>query len=339
MRRWQAVVGVTAALVIAAAVVAGTSLGSGHVAKGPTKLTLWVGWSARELSVFTKVVNEYDKAHPDITVSVVGGINDNKIVAAIRAGNAPDVVSSFNSYNVGNYCGSGGWIDLAPLMKQDNISASTFPAATQYYTQYNGVRCALPLLADDYGLYYNKPLFAKAGITSPPKTISELTADAKKLTVRNADGSLKQIGIDPFIGFYENVPERWVGGVRRQVAGCEGQRDPRHRPGVGEVGQVAEVARRLVRVQQPGQVPGGSRRRVLGLERLREGQGRHEPRRRVARLVHCGRAIRSCSTGRRRSPSTTPSRRSTAPATSTARSSASRRTATTATRPGRSSST
>jgi multiple sugar transport system substrate-binding protein len=210
MRRWQAVVGLTAALVMAAAIVAGTSLGSGHVAKGPTKLTIWVGWSARELSVFTKVVNEYDKAHPDITVSVVGGINDNKIVAAIRAGNAPDVVSSFNSYNVGNYCGSGGWIDLAPLMKQDNISASDFPAATQYYTQYNGVRCALPLLADDYGLYYNKPLFAKAGIASPPKTISELTADAKKLTVRNSDGSLKQIGIDPFIGFYENVPERWV---------------------------------------------------------------------------------------------------------------------------------
>ena len=210
MRRWQAVVGVTAALVIAAAVVAGTSLGSQRVAKGPTKLTIWVGWSARELSVFTKVVNEYDKAHPDVTVSVVGGINDNKIVAAIRAGNAPDVVSSFNSYNVGNYCGSGGWIDLGPLMKQDNISASDFPAATQYYTQYNGVRCALPLLADDYGLYYNKPLFAKAGITSPPKTISELTADAKKLTVRNPDGSLKQVGIDPFIGFYENVPERWV---------------------------------------------------------------------------------------------------------------------------------
>ena len=27
--------------------------------------------------------------------------------------------------------------------------------------------------------------------------------------MRNPDGSLKQVGIDPFIGFYENVPERW----------------------------------------------------------------------------------------------------------------------------------
>ena len=100
-------------------------------------------------------------------MSVVGGIDDNKIVAAIRSGTAPDVVSSFNSYNVGNYCGSGGWIDLAPLMKKDDIDASMFPPAPRYYTQYEGKRCALPLLADDYGLYYNKTLFKAAGITQP----------------------------------------------------------------------------------------------------------------------------------------------------------------------------
>jgi multiple sugar transport system substrate-binding protein len=40
--------------------------------------------------------------------------------------------------------------------------------------------------------------------------MSELMADAKKLTVKNPDGTLKQVGIDPFIGFYENVPERWI---------------------------------------------------------------------------------------------------------------------------------
>src|SRR5262249_42956440 len=114
-----------------------------------------------------------------------------------------------NSYNVGNYCGTGGWIDLSSYLKKDKISPTTFPPATRYYTQYGGKKCALPLLADDYGLYYNSAMFKKAGITHPPKTISELTADAKKLTVRNPDGSLKVVGIDPFIGFYENVPERW----------------------------------------------------------------------------------------------------------------------------------
>jgi multiple sugar transport system substrate-binding protein len=160
---------------------------SGGGSSGPVTLKVWVGWSARELKVFKGVVADYHKLHPNVTVDVTGGINDNKIVAAIRAGSAPDVVSSFNSYNVGVYCGTGGWIDLGPFLKKDGISTGDFPAATNYYTQYGGKKCALPLLADTYGLYYNKDLFKKAGISSPPKTMSELLADAKKLTVKNPE--------------------------------------------------------------------------------------------------------------------------------------------------------
>src|ERR671934_725332 len=106
--------------------------------RGVTNLTIWVGWSARELSVFKQVVAEYDRKHSDVTVKVVGDIVDTKITAAIRSGTAPDVVSSFNSYNVGTYCSSGGWIDLGPLLKQSHIDPSIFPAATRYYTQFKG---------------------------------------------------------------------------------------------------------------------------------------------------------------------------------------------------------
>ena len=40
-------------------------------------------------------------------MKVVGGINDDKITAALRSGNGPDVVSSFTSPNVGIYCKTG----------------------------------------------------------------------------------------------------------------------------------------------------------------------------------------------------------------------------------------
>ena len=63
----------------------------------------------------------------------------------------------------------------------------------------------MPLLADVYGFYYNKDLFKKAGLTRPPRTLEELTAYAKKLTTRKADGSLDVVGYDPFIGFYQNT--------------------------------------------------------------------------------------------------------------------------------------
>src|SRR3954447_15777410 len=202
---------IAAAIVLGGAVALAALLAGNAHSSSPTKLTIWVGWSAgNELTSFTALAAEYDKAHPDVSVNVVGGITDDKIVAAIRSGNAPDIASSFNSYNVGNYCGSGGWIALSPLMAKDHINASIFPPAPRYYTQYAGKRCALPLLADDYGLYYNKTMFKAAGITHPPRTISELTADAKKMTLRNKDGSLKRVGFDPFVGSYENTPERWI---------------------------------------------------------------------------------------------------------------------------------
>jgi multiple sugar transport system substrate-binding protein len=193
-----------AAVVLGAAVAGAATLSSAragaHSAK-KTKLTVWVGWSARELKEFKSVVAEYQAKHSDLQIKVVGSINDTKITNAIRSGNAPDVVSSFTSSMVGVYCGTGAWINLQPFLKKDRVSLSQFPKTSLYYTQYKGKRCALPLLADSYGLYYNKTLFRKAGIKSPPKTFSELTADAKKLTQRSG-GKIKVIGYDPFWGFY-----------------------------------------------------------------------------------------------------------------------------------------
>ena len=173
-----------AAVLIGALVLVAAAAARNVQSTGPTKLTVWAGWSAgHELTTFKQIVAEYDRKHPEVEIKVVGGIDDNKIVAAIRSGTAPDVVSSFNSYNVGNYCGSNGWIDLGPLLKKDHIDPSMFPPAPRYYTQYEGKRCALPLLADDYGLYYNKKMFRAAGIKSPPKTMSEPT-NAAAMTSR-----------------------------------------------------------------------------------------------------------------------------------------------------------
>jgi multiple sugar transport system substrate-binding protein len=198
--------GVATTVVLLAALVVGASASATTARSDATTLTVWVGWSARELNEFKKVVAEWDAKQKDIDVKVVGSINDDKIIASLRGGNAPDVVSSFTSQNVGIYCPSGGWIDLAPYLKRDNINPAIFPSATRYYTQYDGVRCALPLLADVYGFYYNKKLFKAAGLTRPPRTFSELATYAKKLTKRKADGSLDVVGFNPFFGFYQNTP-------------------------------------------------------------------------------------------------------------------------------------
>jgi len=172
----------------------------------PANISIWTPFVDPELKTFKAVVADFEKSHPGIHVKVVGGTNDDKIVAAIRGGNAPDVAQSFTSDNTGAFCPSGAWIDLSPYMKQDGVDDSVFPKAPRDYSKFEGTRCALPMLADTYGLYYNKTLLAKAGYKSPPKTISQLTAMAKKLTVRDSSGKLKVVGFNPFPSWYENVP-------------------------------------------------------------------------------------------------------------------------------------
>src|SRR5207237_2658232 len=72
------------------------------------------------------------------------------------------------------------------------------------YTRDGGRRWALPMLADAYGLYYNREMFGAAGISGPPRTMAELAEYARRLTRRNADGSLAVVGFNPLLGFYEN---------------------------------------------------------------------------------------------------------------------------------------
>jgi multiple sugar transport system substrate-binding protein len=82
-------IGLLVALVLGAAVIAATARTSANAGTSAAKaknITIWVGWSAAELKAFKGVVAEYDNKHPEVTVKVVGGINDDKITAAIRSG-------------------------------------------------------------------------------------------------------------------------------------------------------------------------------------------------------------------------------------------------------------
>jgi multiple sugar transport system substrate-binding protein len=169
----------------------------------PVKLTIWGAWTGRELRQFNQIFDGFTQKYPWITVDSVGGVGDQKIINAINGGQPPDVVLSFTLDNVGQFCASGAWQDLTPYMEQTDFDLSQFPEAALAYTSFSGSQCALPFLTDAYGLYYNQDMFDKAGIKEPPKTLSELEADAKKLTVFNPDGSIKVAGFVPWFGYYE----------------------------------------------------------------------------------------------------------------------------------------
>ena len=172
----------------------------------PVTITMWSGFTGRELGILGKTLDTFHTSHPWITVKNVGGVNDDKIIKSIRAGNAPDVALSFTADDIGTYCGSKAWIDLSPYVQRDKVDLSAIPKVSQTYTQFNNVRCAMPALADTYGLYYNTDQLKAAGYSEPPKSATDLLNMAVKLTKYNSDGSIKVAGFLPLWGVYEMSP-------------------------------------------------------------------------------------------------------------------------------------
>jgi multiple sugar transport system substrate-binding protein len=209
MKRWLVVVAAFA--VVTAACTAGGGGGTpsavntaSNASHAPVTITIWGAWTGRELRQFNQIFKAFTAKYPWIHVESTGGVGDPKILAAINSGTPPDVVLSFGLDSVGQFCASGAWQDLNPYIQQSGFDVSQFPPSVEAYTSFGGSRCAFPFLTDAYGLYYNTDLFKKAGITDPPKTLTELEADAKKLTVFNSDGSIKVAGYVPWQGYYEN---------------------------------------------------------------------------------------------------------------------------------------
>ncbi|MFE6132361.1 ABC transporter substrate-binding protein [Streptomyces sp. NPDC056437] len=180
--------------------------------KAKTTLTFWHGWSApSEVKAIEANIKTFETAHPNIKVKIVKGITDDKINQALRGGGSqgPDVVSSFTTDNVGRFCTSNALADLKPFLDKAKIDpATTFLPQMAKYTEHDGKRCTVPLLGDAYGLYYNKDAFKEAGITAPPKTLSEFSAVAKKLT-RTKGGTIERLGFNPSYQAYETTVEHY----------------------------------------------------------------------------------------------------------------------------------
>jgi len=168
-------------------------------------VSLWHFFTTTNAQTVQSIVDDFEKANPAVKVIVHAGQDDQKIRKAITAGNSVDVALSGSSDIVGSFCSSGTFRDLGPYLKRDKVDLGQLDPTVLSYTIYKGVRCTLPILTDTYGLYYNKDRFAAAGYTAPPKTMAEFEAMAKKMTTFNADGSIKTLGFNPLMGWYQNA--------------------------------------------------------------------------------------------------------------------------------------
>src|SRR4051794_33575525 len=120
---------------------------------------LWHFFTEREANAIDSVVKDFQATHPNITVTVKSGQDDSKVTQAIGAGNGPDVGLSYSTDIVGKFCSSCAWVDLTQFTQRNKVELNKPNPPPRQYTEFDGKRCAMPFLADAYGLFYNKDMF------------------------------------------------------------------------------------------------------------------------------------------------------------------------------------
>lgn len=191
-----------AAAVAAAALVAGcgnngVSTGS---AGGVVQLTMLTGFTGPDEPSYQALVAEFNKTHPDIHVTMTvepWATVQQKLPASWATGGGPDLATpSSDPGSIFNYINTNSVLplDSAVGTGADQIDASAFPTTVRNAFTVGGKLYAVPANMATLVLYYNKDMFAKAGITAAPKTEADFIADAKKLTLHSG-GKVSQYGL------------------------------------------------------------------------------------------------------------------------------------------------
>jgi len=137
---------------------------------------------------FKAIADAYTAAHPNVKINIT--VLENEAFKAKLAATAPDSYPDlFQSWGGGTMAAQADagllkdiTADIAPW--KDTIS----PGALSIYS-YNGKQYGVPWDMGMMGVWYNKDLFSKAGITAPPATWDDFLAAVQKL---------KASGVAPF---------------------------------------------------------------------------------------------------------------------------------------------
>lgn len=164
---------------------------------GTGDIVFWMHVNDSFNSSYQKFIDEYlkdnEKAKIDLQIFPYE-VLEQKTKAAYAAGTEADVIQGF-----------GSW--FRPIIKNDLVSEVPAELSAYFESQYfssalNGFKYdekyyAVPNEVNvEYGLFYKEADLKAAGVTEIPATFGEFLEIAKKMTVRNEDGTITKAGFD-----------------------------------------------------------------------------------------------------------------------------------------------
>ena len=188
--RAAAVGAVTMSLALAATACGGGSSTGGGSNDSPKTLTYWASNQGASIAIDKKVLQpELDKFKKQTGITVkleVVPWSDllNRILTATTSGQGPDVLNIGNTWSA-SLQATGAFLPWSTANFAKIGGKDRFVDSALGSTGATGKDpAAVPLYSMAYALYYNKQIFADAGISQPPATWTELVADGKKIQAK-----------------------------------------------------------------------------------------------------------------------------------------------------------
>lgn len=155
----------SAALAVALAL-SGCGAGSGSggaSADGSVEITL-SGWNLSNTPEFRTLADGFMKDHPNVKVTLKeysADDYDSQVTVDISGGATTDVVTMKNMSKYYSYATSGGLMDITDIATDlgKNMDVSVYDLDGKYF--------AVPYRTDSWVMFYNKDMFAKAGVAEP----------------------------------------------------------------------------------------------------------------------------------------------------------------------------
>jgi multiple sugar transport system substrate-binding protein len=199
-------------------------------------LTFFFAANPEEADARQRVVDAFQRSHPGIKVRTLlsGGNPLQHMSIYCAGGKCPDVLMAWDLTYAG-LAARGVLLDLNTMLAQDKAFAADVKSdgiKSLYDTfTFDGGQYALPEQWSGNFLYYNKKLFAEAGVRPPPGrwdqpwSFGEFLDAAEALTKRDRSGRVSQWGyVDSWVPFYA----AGLFGMNNGVPWCTPRMNPTH---------------------------------------------------------------------------------------------------------------
>lgn len=136
-----------------------------------------------QAAFFNQITSQFEKEYPSISVklSTYTGSASSQVDPMVASHTGPNVLEIGTTF-MPTIAASGAFVSWTKAMLKQIDVSNLFLSAMKMAGLPGKAPVAIPDSSQPFALFYNKSMFAKAGIASPPTTWNQFVADAKRLT-------------------------------------------------------------------------------------------------------------------------------------------------------------